>query len=131
MAKLVLVLEDAFQNGDPIVKGSFTTEDAPKPDGSGLPPPFTPAQMFMATMQRLWDAGAVNALVRLSVPDMIYKNQAIEKAVIERAKAEAGPNDAAIAAAVGAGLPPVANDAAPAAEAPAADAAVAEATPGA
>lgn len=113
MAKIIFTLEDGFKDGKPIISGGFITEGLEPDDGSGLPALETPSQIVGKTIQRLWDAGVINASVRLAVPDLLHKNMMIEKARADRSAQQS--QKAAQLAEVG---QPV--DDAPAADAPAA-----------
>jgi hypothetical protein len=87
MAKLTLTIEDGHQDGQQVVKGRFDIADAPMPAAPGLPAESTPAQLFMTTIQRLWDTGVINAMFKLAVPDLLYKNDRLREA---QAKIESG-----------------------------------------
>lgn len=84
MAKLTLTLEDGFKDGKPIVKGGFDASDLPQPV-NGLPTKTTPAQQYMETVRRLWEHGVIDGLVRLVIPDVLYKNHMIEQQEKQRA----------------------------------------------
>lgn len=78
MAKITLSVEDTMKDGQQAIKGRFDTEGAPEAV-NGMPPLSTPAQMYMEAIKRLWDAGMFNTVIRLVVPDLLYKNDMIKK----------------------------------------------------
>lgn len=119
MAKVTLTIEDDFKDGNSVIKGAFNTEDGPAPLAPNLPPIATPAQMYMATIQRLWDQGVFNSLIRLCVPDMLYRNEQV-KAQLARMESGSAILNAPGAPSAAPGpiiegtaveLPPAANDA--------------------
>lgn len=120
MARVTLVIEDTFKDGKPSIEGRFTTDGIAPPPTPGAKVPFTPAQLFMETIRRLWDDGAVNTMVRRYVPDMLYQNNMLAQqaeAAKQALKPAANVEDAQV-------LPAPANvnnsDNAPVADAPAA-----------
>lgn len=84
MAKLTLMIQDETKEGQQLITGRFDIEDAPQPPAPGLPAMSTPAQMFMTCIQRLWDAGVINAMLKLAVPDLLYKNQRLQDSAAKR-----------------------------------------------
>lgn len=80
MAQVTLAIKDDMQDGQQVVMGTFKSEDLPEPDASGIPPEFTPSQIFMTCIQRMWDKGGINAFVSLVCGDMLYQNQKIKEA---------------------------------------------------
>lgn len=95
MAKCILSIEDDFKDGQQVIKGQFDVVDGPvSHDGSKVM--FTPSQLIMATIQRLWDAGVINTHVRAYAADMLQHNQGI---MHQRAAAEQAAKEAALHAA--------------------------------
>lgn len=107
MSKCILTIEDDFKDGQPIIRGKFDVVDVPVSHDGG-PVEITPAQLYIETIKRLWDAGSINTFVRMAVPDLLYKNNMLQQQKQVAAKAAA---EAALAAAVP--LPAPANDASP------------------
>lgn len=104
MARMTLTIEDAIQDGNAVIKGAFEVKDAPLPIAPGLPAESSPAQIYMTCIQRMWDSGVFNSMLRLAVPDLLFKNEQIKAA---KAQMESGGMPLAGAPEA----PPAANDA--------------------
>lgn len=80
MAKLTLILEDGIKDGNKVVTGGFQVEDAPQPIAPNMPVESTPAQLYMTAIQRMWECDAFTPMLRLAVPDLLYRNKKLQEA---------------------------------------------------
>lgn len=95
MAKVTLILTDDFKDGQPVIKGNVLTDGVDQPSRPGAPVPFTPAQLYIEAVRRMWDDGLINVLLRRYVGDMLGHNDAIKKmaSVAQQQKSLPAAND--------------------------------------
>lgn len=98
MAKAIITLTDDYENGEPIVRGSFSLEKATN-DEEGIAPN---SQIVAEGIRRMWQRSALMPLSALVCQDMVARNMMTRGTLQAQKDALQGQKEAA------ASLPPLA-----------------------